>query len=60
MDGLLDKGFNRLMAGNEAAPVNWGGKVGQGGRDLENDQATLNTTNFSHDRPIAADHTNWT
>ena len=28
VDGLLDKGFNRLMAGNEAAPVNWGeGKV---------------------------------
>ena len=28
VDGLLHKGFNRLMAGNEAAPVNWGGKVG--------------------------------
>ena len=29
VDGLLDKGFNRLMAGNEPAPVNWGeGEVG--------------------------------
>lgn len=32
VDGLLDKGFNRLMAGNEAAPVNWGGKVGKVGK----------------------------
>ena len=31
VDGLLDKGFNRLMAGNEAGPVNWGGKVGKVG-----------------------------
>ena len=32
VDGLLDKGFNRLMAGNETAPVNWGGKVGKAGK----------------------------